>query len=290
MRNLSVQTLAMFFVPFYKFRLDHDPEDLLETYTEMMDLVAGAGYEAVDVTTWEVAALGLTDVARILKERGLSVSSLICPSSIAMPDDEGISQRVEELKKCADLCAALGSHVFMIVPQAHPGIEAMSREEIHAAMERHLSPVAEYAAGKGLVTVIEDTPDLKLHLCSMTDLDEVLAAVPQLRLIYDSANMILTGEDPVEFLRHFAGRIGYVHLKDIRPALPGAIVKDIDENGKEWSTAPSGFGVVNLHAVCDELKEQGYDGGVTVEFAVDDDRNFARSLNRSREYAENLII
>ena len=58
-----------------------------------------------------------------------------------------------------------------------------------------------YARQLGLHPVIEDTPNLKLCLEKADEVKEVLDAVEGLELVYDSGNMILDGEDPVEMLK-----------------------------------------------------------------------------------------
>ena len=289
MKNPAIMTMTMFFRLLYMYKLDHDVEELAEGYDEMLDLTADAGFTSVDVTSWEIGILGVEKVAEALGKRGLSVSSVIHPDAFAAPDQEGFSGRVDKACKLLMAAEALHCPVFMLVPLAHPGIDTESREEIHKNLIRHLSAVTEHAVQEGLTVVIEDTPDLKLHLCTAGDVAEVLDAVPGLQLAYDSANMTLVGEDPVEYIRKFAGRIGYVHLKDYREAPAGSVLVEPDQNGKAMSTAPFGTGCIDLKAVVSELRKCAYNGAMTVEFYVDDDRDFAKSLQRSRAYAENLL-
>ena len=45
-------------------------------------------------------------------------------------------------------------------------------------------------------------------------LKKLLAAVPSLKVIYDPANFIISGENPDETLAEFAGRAYYFHIKD----------------------------------------------------------------------------
>ena len=54
------------------------------------------------------------------------------------------------------------------------------------------------------------------------------------------------------------------------------------------STAPTGFGMIDLQGVIKKLDEIGYNGGMTIEFFVDDDRDYIKSLKRSREYIERI--
>ncbi len=45
MRKVSLMTMTLFMRLFFKFNLDHDMEDLMEGYEEMLDLVAEGGFQ-----------------------------------------------------------------------------------------------------------------------------------------------------------------------------------------------------------------------------------------------------
>lgn len=286
MKKVNLMTMSMFMRIFFKYKLDRDLEDLRDGYEEMLDLVVEAGYPAVDVTSWEIDILGLEYVKKALEERNLKTSSLIYPEQFAAMDEENFQNRITRAMKGADTARALGTEIFMLVPQAQDGIEQYEPEQIRRRMTEHWCPITEYAKGFGLHVVVEDTPDLKLHFCRADEVKEVLDAVPGLELVYDSANMILTGEDPVEYLEKFAGRIAYVHLKDYRIAPPGSMVVEYDQNGTAMASAPIGTGMIDLKQIINTLKKIGYQRDVTVEFRVDDDGEYLKSLIRSRQYVE----
>lgn len=285
MKKPGLMTLMMFIKLFFKFQMDHDMEDLIDGYNEMLDMVQASGLQAVDVTSLEVEQLGLDRVRTMLTEHSLSVNSYIAFGEYARMDEEGFDARVEQGKRDADNAVALGTDVLMLVPQAHQGVEQYTPEAIRACMARHWRPIVEYAKEKVAHVVIEDTPDLKLHLCSAADVMDMLNQVPGLELVYDSANMILIGEDPLEYLKAFKGRIGHVHLKDYRPTPPGEFIAvEYAQDGTKMSTAPIGTGVIDLKGVIAELKQSDYSEGVTIEFIVDDSGDYPVSLKRAYDY------
>lgn len=285
MEKISLMTMSMFMRPFIIFNVDHDLENLTDNYEEILDMSRDAGFTAVDVTSWEIDLLGLSHVKETLARHGLSVSSLIWFGEYGQVDPEGFDQRVARGKQGVDTALALGTDIFMAVPQAQKDIEKYKPQEIHQAMARHWQPITAYAREKNIHVVVEDTPDLRLHFCKAEDVKAVLDMVPGLELVYDSANMILVGEDPLAYVKMFAGRIGYVHLKDYRPAPAGSRFGEVAQNGTKMSTAPTGTGVIDLKAVAASLREAGYEGRMSVEFAVDDDQDFIKSLARSHAYA-----
>lgn len=284
----SVMTLNMLFPAMFKFSIDHDEEDFEEYYDEMMQIVSDCGYKAVDVC-FETTVLPTERIMAILDKYSLKVSSYIHMGTFAAEKD--CSEQIEKAKAAADLAVTLGTKVLMLVPQAHDGIEACPAEEIQDRMISNFAPVYTYAREKGLHVVVEDTPDLRMHLCSTQDLKKVLDAVPGLELVYDSGNMILVGEDPVEYYHTFAKCVGHVHLKDMKKITaddPMAQYADVALNGDKYLTAPTGTGVIDLKNVMQAIQESGYDGYMTVEFQVDDDGDHRRSLIRCREYFEHM--
>ncbi len=289
MRRVSMMTMTLFMRLLFKFKLDQDMEDMAEGYEEMLDLVKDGGFQWIDLTSWEIGILGIQNVLAQLKKRDLHVSSVIHPDLFASDGEAETAERIEKAKRLVDASAALGCDVFMLVPQAHPGIENRTAEQIHERLAAHLAPIVQYAKDRGVHVVIEDTPDLKLRLCKAEDVKAVMDAVAGLELVYDSGNMILCGEEPLSYLKLFLGRIGYVHLKDMRPAPVGSMMVDFDEDGKPMSSAPSGTGLIDLPAVVKKLDEIGYEGSYSVEFFVDDDRDYLKSIKRTKAYVDELI-
>lgn len=288
MNKISLMTLSMYMRIFFKFNLDHDIEDLKDGYEEMMDMVQSAGYDAVDVTQLETQFLGADYVLDVLRRHHLTASSYISFGQFASADEDGFEDRIMQAKQGADTACRLGADVWMLVPQAHDQIGENAPEQLHAQMIRHWKEITPYAKEKGLHVVVEDTPDLKLHFCMAKDVQEVLDAVPGLELVYDSGNMVLVGEDPAKYLDMFRDKIGYVHLKDMRRAPADAMMPDFSQDGTPMTSAPTGTGLVDLKAVTKKLKAIGYEGRMTVEFSVDDDKDYIKSLIRSREFAERI--
>lgn len=118
---------------------------------------------------------------------------------------------------------------------------------------------------------------------------ELAAFLQKIDKVYDSGNTLLVREDPAWYARQFAGRIGHVHLKDMKPAGPGDRGADVDLYGNRMACAPIGTGTVDFDAVLTALEDGGYHGLLTVEFIVGPDKDYPKSLRGSRLYAEQLL-
>lgn len=288
MRNaISLMTLSLFADIASQYRKDGDKSSLQKNYCAMMDSVQEAGYQGVDVSHWETALFGTAFVNRVLGDRKLCVSSYIYFDTFG--SDECVQQRIERGIQAVDTACALGTRVLMLVPMADESIQKRTAEQIHQNLVSHWNPIVAYAADRDIVCVIEDTPDLSLRLCKAEDVRKILDAVPGLQLVYDSGNMILAGEDPVEYVYHFAGRIGFAHMKDI--SLQGDDVPGAERmwDGTPVKIVPTGTGVVDIHGVICALRSVGYQGGITVEFAKRDDVLMLDGLMADRILVEEYL-
>jgi myo-inosose-2 dehydratase len=150
---------------------------------------------------------------------------------------------------------------------------------------RHLAAVA---AGEEMTivyhhhmgTVVQGEPDL----------ERLLAAVPEVRLLLDPGHLAFAGIDPVAVARRHASRIGHVHLKSTR----GEVVERARREG--WSfyravtagvfTIP-GDGVVDFPALFGLLAAADYRGWLVVEAEEDPVKVPALpKARRAREYVQ----
>ena len=77
----------------------------------------------------------------------------------------------------------------------------------------------------------------------------------------DTGHWVRSGVKPVEALRILKGHIISSHLKDLNENSPGA------------HDVPYGEGVSDVPAILDELKKQGFDGNISVEYEYQMDRS-----------------
>ena len=70
----------------------------------------------------------------------------------------------------------------------------------------------------------------------------------------DTGHWVRSGIKPVDALRILKGRIISSHLKDLNEMTPGA------------HDVPFGTGVSDVPAILEELKKQGFDGNISIEY------------------------
>jgi myo-inosose-2 dehydratase len=134
---------------------------------------------------------------------------------------------------------------------------------------RRLTVVADAVAAAGLELVYHHHMGTVVQ--SGAEIDRLMAVTgPSVRLLLDTGHATFGGADPVVLARRYAGRIGHVHCKDIRPAVMARVWAErmsfLDGVVAGVFTVP-GDGMVDFPAVLAELP--GYDRWLVVEAEQD---------------------
>lgn len=128
--------------------------------------------------------------------------------------------------------------------------------------------------------------------------DEIAAVVRDIPyevagLCLDTGHLYYSRMDPVEFLKKYAGRLDYVHFKDVNESVYrevlGERIRFFDGCGK-GAMCPIGTGSLDYPGIKKALEEIGYSGYITIE-QERDPRNAATSLRdvkASVEYLKNV--
>lgn len=91
-------------------------------------------------------------------------------------------------------------------------------------------------------------------------------------LLYDTGHFAYCGEDPLEMVKKYVGRIRHVHLKDIRPEVVEKVRKEelsfLDGVRLGTFTVP-GDGCIDFAPIFQVLEDAGYEGYMLVEAEQD---------------------
>lgn len=170
---------------------------------------------------------------------------------------------VAECTRCAhgDRHAALGSG-----PTPTPQLTASEWVQLTAGF-KHLAAIA----------ATEETHLVYHHhmgtvIQGEADLERLLAAVPELRLLLDPGHLAFAGIDPLAVATRHAARIGHVHLKSVRPEIAARSRRE----GWSFCRAVSegvftipGDGSVDFPAIFQFLAAADYRGWLVVEAEED---------------------
>lgn len=254
-------------------------------YSEFLKNVKTAGIDHVDLTIMEFASFGESYVKEVLREYDLKMSCLISGRQYANPG----TSVLEDFKWDAELAQSLDCKIVMAVPFGYETQNA-SRAEFGLQLKRSFSEVADYADRQGLIIVIEDDPHLDLPMCSAAELTDLLAAAPNLRMVFDTANMVLAGENPLEYYQQFKSKIKHMHIKDIMTITDPDSYGDLGVDGLKYTAVKFGEGVIDLKGLLPVIEKDGFDGFGALEFVPKDGVPSVGEIKRELEFVLDLRL
>ncbi|MGW4249355.1 TIM barrel protein [Nocardia sp. NPDC004722] len=125
--------------------------------------------------------------------------------------------------------------------------------------------VADIAAEHGLRVALH--PHVGTHVETAEEVDRFLAD-SELDLCLDTGHLLIGGTDPVELARRHAGRIGHIHLKDVRESLAAEVRGgsiEYSEAVRRGLYVPLGSGDVDIAALVRAVHAAGYRGWYVIE-------------------------
>ena len=253
-------------------------------YAEFLKNIKMAGIDHVDLTHMEFASFGESYVKEVLREYDLKMSCLISGRPYA---NLGTSV-LEDFKRDAELAQSLACKIVMTAPFGYE-MQKASRDELGLQLKRSFGEVSGYAVSQGLTVVIEDDPHLSLPMCSAAELADLLDSLPSLRMVFDTANMVLAGEDPLEYYQQFKDKIKHMHIKDIVVISDPDSYGDLGINGLKYTTSKFGQGVIDLKSLLPVIEKDGYEGFGALEFVPNSGVPSVSEIRSELEFVLGLV-
>lgn len=222
------------------------------------------------LTETELGAIGWLptapdDLRRMLDTHGMRVVGAFVP--LALHDPERRAQSLADAITMAELLEEIGAENFVTAAVSDPA--DWQRPDVTASGWQHLvgmlDEVESIAAAHGLQQVLHPHVDTLVETAD--EVERVLEA-SAVAFCLDTGHLTIGGVDPVQFAATSAGRIGLVHLKDVRTQVAARL------NAGEVSLmaavraglfAPLGDGDVAIAEVVTTLEGQGYSGRYVLE-------------------------
>lgn len=246
------------------------------TWQTVLRECAGAGYGGI-----ELGPVGFMPEDPGLLAAGLAENGLSLIGGVVFRPFHDPRQWDDVMDGALRTCRALVAHgarhlvlIDSISPRRAPTAgrageaEQMDRAEWTAFRER-IATVArigseEYGLTVGIHAHAGGFVDFEPELERL--LDEIDEGI--LRIAFDTGHHSYAGFDPVAFLRRHIGRISYVHLKDIDPAVKARVIAErigfYDACG-QGIFCNLGKGDVDFPGVRQVLLDSGFEGWCTVE-------------------------
>jgi sugar phosphate isomerase/epimerase len=217
------------------------------------------------------------ELAEQIRDSGVTVR--LINADVADMDDPDLdaTEMQRRLQTLVDLAQAVGTSTIML-PCGRQGTEPRT-ELSHdiATVARTLTAAAEYLNGAGVDLLVE-APHSR-RLCATVERSEMLYEAlgdSPVGAVLDFSHVVASGDDEVDAVRRFDGRIEHVHLRD-------AVLGDINLS--------IGRGKVNFPAAVDALMTSGYQGHYSLELETHDIEDAERpaEAGRAGRYITSLL-
>ncbi|GII87245.1 hypothetical protein Ssi03_52350 [Sphaerisporangium siamense] len=266
-----------------------------QSLDEVAAWASQAGYEALEIATWpkgtghvhqaahlDVENFSAADAERVrelMDRHALTVPALTYCDNNLHPDERRREAIHRHLRSVIDTAAAL--RVPYVCTFVGRDVTLPVADNLKLA-ERHLRPLAEYAAGRGVGLLAENCPMEGWHpdgypgnLAYSPELWDWMSGLG-FRLTYDPSHLPWLGIDPIDALRYALrrGMVAHVQAKDIEideraRTRHGVFGKTAERASPTdvgwWRYRVPGRGVIDWNRVIDTLYDHGYDGTVAVE-------------------------
>ena len=263
------------------------PLSSIATYREMVDYAAA--HNIKNLETLNILDLSTPDlqVAKDLKAYADSKEiSFPCVSvGMSLVDDDRV-QRIEDLKRYADIAKILGSpylHHTIALNFSDPEKITKNFETYYQRGLEAVREIFDYAAALGIRTIYEDQGFV---FNGKTTFERFLRDVDRnVGVVADFGNIQFVDEHVEDFIPAFADRIVHVHAKDYivtdprsREKLPGEYTS---RGGNYLQGCLVGQGSVHTEAAFKALQAMGYKGFVALEgdpIGPDEEASFCHNL------------
>lgn len=228
-------------------------------------LVRDSGWDSLDLMDFEVQLYTEEAVQEAMAQTGVRLGCLIAH----LPFFRAPRETDARLDAILQQARRLGVSTVMIVPGTAEDRELCSgltrQQMLDQTVDQYRKAVAA-AREYGIRIGFENTPQYFKPLASAEDCLYVLERVPGLGFIYDTANMKVadTAADELACYEQLKPYMIRVHLKDVVIGPQGKMEPCAD--GQMMTTVMTGSGQIRLPEVLQKLRQDGYGGGVVVEY------------------------
>lgn len=208
-----------------------------------------------DLEASGASARAIRDEVAALGGRVLSVDPPVSEINIASPIPEVVEFSVDYYRKAIDFAASIEATYITVTSGRRHALLPPPRGSLDGVFQDAFVRIADHARGAGLRVLFENHPQ---GFCP--DIGSMMKLVADTRLqhvdiLYDVANGVAIGEDPVEGLRAAQRRLGAVHFSD---SPLGA-----------WRHDPIGTGEIDFGSILQALDDIAFQGPRVAEIISD---------------------
>lgn len=238
----------------------------------VLDAIAGAGYEGVDLGPVGYFGKG-EDLAEALGRRRLKLAGGYLEVDVTSPPgaERGVGD-LETLMECFDaVCADVPKHlrprptIALVGPGVAPGERGEAEATLWANAERAMALLTEASRDRGYEPCLHN--ELGTLVTTAADLDRAMG-LSDISLCLDSGHFFVGGGDPLQAMAKWGARTHQVHVKDAHLEPYRRIVAERRPVSDIWSDGVFcrlGEGEAGARQLVEDLLQRRYNGWLVVE-------------------------
>jgi inosose dehydratase len=190
-------------------------------WDRFLDEVAEAGYAWLELGPYGYLPTKHSRLSRELADRGLKLSGGTMVGALHRRDD--LDRLVGTARKVAELTAAVGAHNLVLIPKMFRDEKTGEYCDAKTLDDAQWAALIHTANELGMILL----DDYGIRLCLHSHADSHILTQPEIErfldntdpdyvwLCLDTGHVVYGGGDPIDLIRRYPHRIGYVHIKQI---------------------------------------------------------------------------
>jgi sugar phosphate isomerase/epimerase len=250
---------------FMLYSLSRSLRDGTLTVPQALALMKELGAEGVDLTQMHVADYTHAEVRAMVADAGLVPSCYIGGANLTQTDPAGRAEAVHTIRRVIDDAAEVGCPTALVTTGGCAEGQALA--EGRRLVAQGLAEVLPHARAAGVVLTIEDFGSPRAPYQTGAEVLECCElAGPDLRITFDSGNMVMGDEDPVAALEIMRPRVVHAHAKDWE-RLPDDATEGLRSRaGRRYIGTVVGTGVLDYPTLFAALRAMNYQGFLSFEY------------------------
>jgi len=258
-----------------------NPEEL--DLIEMFRATKRLGFDAMNMVT--LYNRDPKEIRRIADDFGIDLFCYTFSFDVCeWGGEKSDSELTAIFEKELDAAEILGASKVMLIPCGKEGVSRLDNRE---KAIRRLQKFVPMAIARNITPMVENFPSLDGPFLTSDDLQAAVAGVPGLKLIFDSGNCLIAGENPCDVFKAISNDVIHVHFSDLIENLPGHQADRLALNNKKYLGCLLGIGAVDYPALLHVIKQANYNGYIEIEYQGDD-YNAEEGIRRSLEYLRSI--
>ncbi len=201
------------------------------------------------------------EIRRISDDYGLKTVCYTFFADINFSSRKDRQPGQDQIKQGIETALVLGTDKIMLPIR---GKEGLSREESRRNVIAGLGEAVVCGKAYGVRVSVEHFPDPRGPFVTSGDINQALEEIPDLRVTYDSGNVVTGGESPITGFVNSKSSIIHVHFKDWQISSAQNGREGLD--GRFYAAALVGEGIVDHKGVLEVMKESQYSGYIDLEY------------------------